>query len=294
MEKKINDVTLQHLHDSLLLQKEISLSLLREDLIHPLTGGNKWRKLKYNLQVAKAEGYDTLLTFGGAYSNHLVATAVAGKQNGFKTIGLVRGEEMFPLNRSLQIVVDHDMQLQYVSREEYRNYRVATTRKQLKTQFGNCYVLPEGGSNSLAVKGCSEIMQHIPFDADIICVATATGSTLAGIASALKPHQQAIGFCVLKNAFQVKYDVDNWLDELQMQNSNYSLIEDYDFGGYAKSNAELVNFIKQFTLQHNIPIEPIYTGKLFYGLFDLIRKDFFKRGTRIVAIHTGGLQYLEV
>lgn len=295
------DIPIQHLLDPLLVQKNIFLSVLREDLMHPLTGGNKWRKLKYNLQAAKAQGYATLLTFGGAYSNHLVATAVAGRQHGFKTICLVRGEETLPLNRSLQIAFNHKMQLHYISREQYRIYRDALTHHQLINEFGNCYILPEGGSNSLAVKGCSEIIQKLEIDADVICVATGTGATLAGIASKLKPHQQAIGFCVLKNASQLKTDIENWISEMQTPNApkeflqtDWQLNKDYNFGGYAKSNMALLDFVKQFSIQHSIPIEPIYTGKLFYGIYDLIQKNFFKEGTRIIAIHTGGLQYLKV
>lgn len=286
-------IQVQELDDHLIIEKQTKLSVLREDLVHPLTGGNKWRKLKYNLQLAKDQGHNTLLTFGGAFSNHLVATAVAGKENGFKTIGLVRGEETLPLNKSLQMAVDHGMQLHYLSREQYRIYRNPETHPQLKTQFGDCYILPEGGSNLLAVKGCSEMLTDANIDFDIVCVAVGTGATLAGIISALKPHQSAIGFCVLKNASQIKTDIENWLTESDIKNSNWSLMAGYHFGGYAKSNHELLNFVDQFSRNNKIPIEPIYTGKLFYGIFDLTKKDFFQSGTKILAIHTGGLQYLD-
>ncbi len=285
-------IPIQVLNNPLLEQKKISLSILREDLVHPFTGGNKWRKLKYNLQQAKDHGLDTLLTFGGAYSNHLVATAVAGKKNGFKTIGLVRGEEMPPLNKCLQIAIDHGMQLHYLSRAQYRTYRNPETHHPLKKQFGDCYILPEGGSNLLAVKGCSEIITDAKIDFDIVCVAVGTGATLAGIISVLKPHQQALGFCVLKNVEQIKNDVENWLTDSGVKNSNWSLVEDYHFDGYAKSNRELLNFVEQFSLANEIPIEPIYTGKMFYGIMDLIGKSYYEKGSRIIVIHSGGLQYL--
>lgn len=284
---------IHNINDPLLIQKRITLSVLREDLVHPLTGGNKYRKLKYNLIQAKEDGYDTLLTFGGAYSNHLVATASAGKQNGFKSIGLVRGEETLPLNRSLQVALDDDMQLHYISREQYRAYRNFESDDQFKKQFGDCYILPEGGSNLLAVKGCSEIMQDVNINADVICVAVGTGATLAGIISSLEPNHKAVGFCVLKNEQQIKKDIKNWLTQTGITNTNWQLIADYHFGGYAKTNDELLDFTRYFTLKYNIPIEPVYTGKMFYGIFDLIKKDFFENGAKILAVHTGGLQYLE-
>ena len=285
-------VIIQPLQDQLFDQKNVSVSVLREDLIHPLTGGNKWRKLKYNLQAAREQNHHTIITFGGAYSNYLVATAVAGKEYEFKTIGLVRGEPSLPLNKSLQIATDHGMQLHYLSRSEYRYYRDINTHHELQSNYGHAYILPEGGSNNLAVTGCCEMLSDTTADADIICVATATGATLAGITSSLKPHQQAIGFSVLKNSDQVNKDVKQWLIELQIYQPNYILNDEYHFGGYAKTNDELIRFTGEFTVQHNILIEPIYTGKLFYGIYDLISKNYFKEGSRILAIHTGGLQYL--
>ncbi len=293
LEETASEIKIQELNEPFLNAYDVTLSVLREDLFHPLTGGNKWRKLKYNLLEAKKQGYIQLLTFGGAYSNHLVATAVSGKAAGFKMNGIVRGEEIFPLNRSLQIAADHGMQLHYVSRELYRNYRDNSTHHQLQQQFGDCYILPEGGSNILAVKGCAEIIKDIKKDFDIICVAVGTGATLAGITYALHDNQRALGICVLKNGSQVKTDIKNWHAELKITNSNWELIEDYHFGGYAKSNAELKKFVEDFSIVHKIRIEPIYTGKLFFGIYDLIKKNFFRRGARILAVHTGGLQYLQ-
>ncbi len=293
MKETASEIKIQELNEPFLKAHDVTLSVLREDLFHPLTGGNKWRKLKFNLQEAKDQGYGQLLTFGGAYSNHLVATAVSGKESGFKTIGIVRGEETFPLNRSLQIAADHDMQLHYVSRELYRNYRDISTHHQLQQQFGDCYILPEGGSNLLALKGCAEIIKDINLDFDVICVAVGTGATLAGIISALDDNQRALGICVLKNGAQVKTDINNWHADLKITNLNWELIEDYHFGGYAKSNAELKKFIEDFGTVHKIQIEPVYTGKLFFGIYDLIKHNFFSGGTRILAVHTGGLQYMQ-
>ncbi|WP_420806332.1 1-aminocyclopropane-1-carboxylate deaminase/D-cysteine desulfhydrase [Pontibacter korlensis] len=282
---------MQKLEDSLLQEQSVTLWVKREDLLHPHISGNKWRKLKYNLQEAKQQGYDTLLTFGGAYSNHIAATAAAGREYGFNTIGIIRGEEHLPLNPTLSFATSCGMQLHYISREKYRLKNEPDFLEELQRQFGKVYLLPEGGTNLLAVKGCTEIVQDIPLEYDYICCAAGTGGTLAGIVASLEGEKQVLGFPALKGGEFLQQEVEELVIAYGGQSySNWQLITDYHFGGYAKIKPELIAFMEQFKQQHYIPLEPVYTGKMFYGLFDLIRKGYFKRGSTIVAVHTGGLQ----
>lgn len=267
---------------------EIKLYVLRLDLIHRVVGGNKLFKLKYNLQKAREEKCDTLLTFGGAFSNHIAATALAGKENRFKTIGIIRGEKILPLNKTLQFAQDCGMQLEFVSREVYRELRnnpeslMSIINSKLQTVNRKLYFLPEGGSNELAEKGCAEIVNEITIPFDYVCCAVGTGTTVKGIASALNPHQKAIGIPAVNDLSLFN----------SLQTVNCQLQTDYTFGGYAKTTVELNDFVKKFNSENSFLIEPIYTGKLFYAVLDLIEKGFFEKGKTIVAVHTGGLQYL--
>lgn len=283
-----NNTPLIKIEDPLLKEFEVTLLVKREDLNHPQLSGNKWHKLKYNLQQAEKEGYDTLLTFGGAYSNHIYATAAAGKLFGFKTIGVIRGEEHLPLNPTLSFAKESGMLLHYLDREKYRRKNDSDVVENLKNAFGNFYLIPEGGSNKLAVIGCSEIPKLINEDYDYICCACGTGGTLAGIASGLPAGKKALGFAVLKNAGFLSNAVKNFLD--QNNSNSREIFLDYHFNGYAKWNDELISFIKRFKRVNKIPIEPVYTAKMFYGIYDLIMQDYFKKNSRIVALHTGGLQ----
>jgi len=293
---------LQQLQSSFLDKAKVQLLVKRDDLIHPQFGGNKWRKLKYNLQHAKDNNFDTLLTFGGAWSNHIYATAAAGKHFGFKTIGLIRGEKHQPLNATLSFAEESGMQLHYIDRQQYRQKNEASFQNKLKEKFGDVYILPEGGSNSLAIKGCKEIVEEInqqtkkPFD--VICCASGTGATLAGIVSALTTEnsslkQSAIGFSALKNgeflASEVKNLLANNATELPAYD-NWRIETDFHFGGYAKINDELIQFMKDFQQQYHITLDAVYTAKMFYGLFELIKSNAFRENTTIIAIHSGGLQ----
>ncbi len=272
---------------ALLDEKKITLFVKREDTIHPLISGNKYRKLKYNIKEAKKENLATLLTFGGAYSNHIAATAFAGKKEGFKTIGVIRGEELstkWESNPTLKLAKEHGMEFHFVSRETYRNKNELDFSNELKEKFGNFFTIPEGGTNNLAVKGCEEILTGDDAKFDVICTCVGTGGTLAGLSNAAKANQRVLGFPALKGDF-LKNDIRKFAN-----NENWKLISDYHFGGYAKVNAELISFINNFKKETKIQLDPIYTGKLFYGLLDLISKNYFKKGTRILAIHTGGLQ----
>jgi 1-aminocyclopropane-1-carboxylate deaminase len=285
------EAPLQQLHSKVWEAQGIALWVKREDLLHPTISGNKWRKLKYNLQEAKRLQHDTLLTFGGAYSNHIAAVAAAGQEFGFKTIGIVRGEEHLPLNPTLTFATAAGMELHYISREAYRQKTDPVYLAQLAQKFGQPYLIPEGGTNALAVKGCTEIVTDIPIDYDYICCASGTGGTLAGIIAGLEGNRHVLGFPALKGGAFLQEEIEQLIERYNGQRyQNWQLITDYHFGGYAKVKPELLDFMRSFQQEHNLPLEPVYTGKMFYGLVDLIRKGYFPEGSRIVAIHTGGLQ----
>ena len=293
MVNPFNSSPLQKLEDDLLKEKGIELYIKRDDLIHPHIQGNKWRKLKYNLFEARLNSIHTLLTFGGPYSNHIYATAAAGKLFHFKTIGIIRGDETDILTPTLQFAASQAMELYYMDRASYREKDDPTNIESLRAQIGNFYLVPEGGTNALAVEGAAEIIEeiHIPFD--YICTACGTGGTLAGLVSGLKGQGQAIGFSSLKGADTLTAKVNELVNYFTgFDYSNYQINFDYHFGGYAKVKPELIAFIKDFKLKYHIQLEPVYTGKMFYGLFDMIKNDRFARGSTIVALHTGGLQGL--
>lgn len=285
----------QAIQDPALTAAKVSLYLKRDDLIHPQLSGNKWRKLTHNLRAAKEAGHTTLLTFGGAYSNHIAATAAAGKAGGFSTIGLIRGEEQLPLNPTLRLATEQGMQLQYISREEYRHKEEEAMLQALQAQLGPFYYLPEGGSNALAVQGCAELVEELDIQQyDFIALACGTGGTLAGVVAGLNRKKQALGFPVLKGGSFLKTAVDTLTEAYNSQvYQNYQLMTDYHFGGYAKWTPELVQFINGFNNRHGILLDPIYTGKLLFGIFDLVKKGWFKPGSRLLAVHTGGLQGIE-
>lgn len=277
----------QRINLPVLHKKDIALYVKREDTIHPVISGNKYRKLKYNIQEAKKEKLKTLLTFGGAYSNHIAATACAGKEYGFKTIGVIRGEELankWITNPTLKQAAANGMQLHFVSREKYRQKTNAIFLKDLGNRFGNFYTLPEGGTNALAVKGCEEILTPDDTKFDFICTCVGTGGTIAGLINTSRPNQIVLGFPVVKGDF-LNSDIRKFA-----KNENWKLNSEYHFGAYANITSELIAFVNNFKKETQIQLDPIYTGKLFYGLLDLIAKDYFERGTKILAIHSGGLQ----
>ena len=265
----------------------IGVYIKREDLIHPHISGNKYRKLKYNLIAAKNKAFDTLLTFGGAYSNHIAATAAAGNEFGFKTIGVIRGEELIEKtdeNPTLAFAKANNMHLHFVTREQFREKNNKNFIALLKQKFGDFYLLPEGGTNEMAIKGCEEILTVEDKTFDIICVPVGTGGTLAGIINSSQPHQKVIGFSALKGDF-LESDIKNWT-----QKTNWIITDKYSFGGYAKINQVLVEFINQFKKETGIPLDPIYTGKMMYGISRMIEEGKISKNSRILAIHTGGLQ----
>lgn len=276
---------------------EVDVHIRREDLVHPTISGNKWHKLRYNLANAKKRGNETLLTFGGAYSNHIEATAIAGKEFGFKTIGVIRGEETLPLNSTLQKAIECGMQLEYVSRTEYRDKHTWDYTEHLRERFGSFYLVPEGGSNFYAINGCMEILKESDSVYDYICCPLGTGGTASGIALSLKPHQKLLGFPALKGGEFLLDEMKRFInmvtnDEESTQDvlDRVELIHDYHFGGYAKTSKELISFLQQFNKEHDIKWDLIYNGKMAYGVFDMIEKGYFPKGSKILLIHTGGLQ----
>lgn len=309
------------LSDFILEKYQVELYLQLLHLSHPTISGNKWFKLKYNLQEAKRLKLNTILTFGGAFSNHIHATAVACKELGFRSIGIIRGERSSELNPTLTFAENCGMRLHYVDRSEYKNKHTEIFVEQLKELFGEFYLIPEGGSNELGVKGCTEIMENVKRtrdeglvmrgkeqrleevkseEFDYVCCACGTGATLAGITLSLKPHQKAIGFSSLKGRAFLDEVVNKFIGEYNK--SCYSSIEntklkgeyiintDYHFGGYAKITPQLLAFVYDFEKKHSIPLDYVYTSKMLFGLHDLVKKNYFNKGAKLLALHTGGLQ----
>jgi 1-aminocyclopropane-1-carboxylate deaminase len=287
---------LQLLDEPLTAAHGVRLLLWRDDLAHPDLTGNKARKLKYNLAAARQQGHRTLLTFGGAYSNHIAAVAAAGRLFGFQTIGLIRGDVPVPgttRNPTLARAAADGMALHYLDRSTYRRRAEPEFIAELLARFGPAYVLPEGGTNALALLGCAELVdeirEQVAFDA--LAVAVGTGGTLAGLLTGLAGTEQAIGVAALKNGGFLRADVDALTQAATGQAyANYAVQSDYHFGGYAKYSVGLLDFIAQFRQRHGVLLDPIYTGKLLFGVLDLIGQGYFATGSTVVAIHTGGQQ----
>lgn len=274
-----------------ILFQGISLTIKREDLLHPVISGNKYRKLKYNLKEAKQQQKRTLLTFGGAFSNHISAVAGAGKEFGFKTIGIIRGEELVDKiveNPTLSYAKQCGMELIFVSRALYREKNEAHFIEKLQQEYGDFYVIPEGGTNNLAIKGCEEILTEEDALFDYVCVCVGTGGTISGLINSAKAKQKILGFSALKGNF-----LKDEIEKLAPNKKNWSLVTDYHFGGYGKINDDLVSFINKFSSATNIPLDPVYTGKMLYGIVDLASKKYFNPNSKILVIHTGGLQGVE-
>ncbi len=291
------DIPIQEIVLPVFLDKKVRVFVKREDLNHHYISGNKLRKLKYNILKASELHHDTLLTFGGAFSNHILATASAGYECGFNTIGVIRGnelennlEEVLEKNETLKIASHFGMQFYFVSREKYRQKKDKFFENELKQKFGDFYLIPEGGTNDLAIKGAEEILTEAPqtYNFDYITCAMGTGGTISGLINASKKHQTVLGFPALKETNFFRKVID-----LYTQKQNFDLITRYHFGGFAKYNEELIRFINDVKTLTQLPLDPIYTGKMFYGLVDLIKNGYFRKKSRILVIHTGGLQGIE-
>jgi 1-aminocyclopropane-1-carboxylate deaminase len=282
------NVIVNKLENEFLLANKVELYLQREDLIHPEISGNKWRKLKYNLKAYSESKCDKLLTFGGAFSNHIAATAAAGKIFNIPTIGVIRGEKSSENNATLKLAKENGMELFFIDRNEYQNKSKDVFIDFIQHKFPNSFLIPEGGANLFGILGCREITQVYP-DFDSVICACGTGATLAGIIAELKPHQKAIGIPVLKNANFLVQDIQQFLNSMKITNQNWEINCEYHLGGYAKNNLTLNQFIEGFYQEHQIKLEPIYTGKMMFAIYDLIKNGSLKN-KRILAIHTGGLQ----
>jgi len=269
----------------------------RDDLIHPEISGNKWRKLKLNIEKFKSYKYDKILTFGGAYSNHIAATACIGSEMGIPTIGMIRGEELSKnSNETLEQAAQYGMQLEFVSRSEYQYRYEKWHWENLRSKYGNCLIIPEGGANILGVLGCAEIVSELDFEPDYIFCAAGTGTTISGLLlNVLKTIVVAVP--VFKNGHFIKDEVKTLLsevglleDDLNDKMNQLELATDYHFGGYGKYNEELISFMNVFYNQTKIKLDQIYTGKMVYAFFEMIKAGKFKPGSKIVLLHTGGIQ----
>jgi len=276
----------QHVPDQRIWLKDRLVTIRRLDLVHPQISGNKFFKLKYNFLEAQQLGFKKLLTFGGAYSNHIAATAFASQQFGFESAGIIRGEELAhqPLNPTLALAQQFGMQLHFVSREEYRRKQDANYLEALAQNFPAHYIIPEGGTNALAIRGCQEILKDSDAQFDVICCAVGTGGTITGLIEASQPHQQVLGFSALKGNF-----LNEEVAKLTTKR-NWSILDDYCCSGYARTSPEVIQFIQHFEAEYDIPLEQIYTGKMLLGISNLIEKGYFPAETKLLILHTGGLQ----
>lgn len=280
----------QALKHTLFREKEVQVSVLRLDTIHPEVSGNKFFKLKYNLAEAKIQGKNSILTLGGAYSNHIYSTASAAKETGFKSIGIIRGDKHDQNNPTLEHAKARGMELHFISREEYRKKNNPEFIENLQTKFGDFYLVPEGGTNRLAIQGTAEILDDIHKKFTHICTSIGTGGTYCGLSQNLYSHQKLIGFSSLKGEF-IREEIQELLKKHHVESKGtLELITSYHFGGYANWNTELIAFIHWFNEAFSILLDPIYTSKMFFGFWDLLQKDYFPPNSKILLIHTGGLQ----
>jgi 1-aminocyclopropane-1-carboxylate deaminase len=277
------------------LRAGINILVKREDLNHPHASGNKWWKLKYNLETAVQQGYQTVLTFGGAYSNHIYATAAAANMVQLKSIGIIRGEETLPLNHTLSFAKEQGMHVHYVSREAYRQKEAPAFIDLLQDKFGSFYLIPEGGTNMSAIRGVAEFARQLTQEVmfDYVCLPVGTGGTLAGMVAGLDGAAEVMGISVLKNGAFLKQTVEEWLQKFSNQPyGNWSVETSYDHGGYAKTTPDLLTLIAQMNTHHNLPLDTVYTAKMVWAVLDLLQKGRFKSGSTVLMLHTGGLQGL--
>jgi 1-aminocyclopropane-1-carboxylate deaminase len=286
----ISKAGIEVLHDELFVQKQVTVSVLRLDKIHPIVSGNKLFKLHYFLEKAIADKHDTVLTFGGPYSNHLAATAFACKALHLNSIGIVRGEKPDQLSHTLQQCMQDGMLLKFISRADYSKKQTTAFLHNLKNEFGECIIIPEGGQHPLGAKGAALIMDLIK-DKNYthICTASGTATTAAGLLLAARPHQVIVSFEVLKGITDNKNSIKE-LTENSNDFENLLISGDYHFGGYAKKTTGLIHFMNECWLRHNLPLDFVYTAKMLFGVIDCINKDIFKKGSEILCVHTGGLQ----
>lgn len=290
---KYTPTPVQEIHDQLLAANGIRLLIKREDLNHAEISGNKWWKLKYNIEQAIRLDHQTLLTVGGAFSNHIYATAAAARETGLKSIGIIRGEETLPLNRTLSFAQQCGMELHYVSREEYRYRHSDSFLSTLHKKFGDFYFIPEGGTNALALEGTTEFARTLlEIDFSHLFVPVGTGGTIAGIIQGFEGQRTILGVSVLKGDF-LKDEVDLILaleNNAAPPYGNWSVLTSYHHGGYARTTPELSEFIQSMRATHDLPLDPVYTGKLLWAVMEEVKTGAVATGSTILALHTGGLQ----
>ena len=275
------------LYDQLFDDKEIELSMLRLDEVHPEISGNKFYKLIYFLEEAAKSTHKTIITFGGAYSNHLAATAFACTQAGIECIGIVRGEKPSTLSPTLTFCINHGMHLQFISRTEFKLISDQSFLTELERNYGDHILIPEGGFSEKGAKGASLITGYFQDSYTHVCLPAGTATTFAGIMNGTRNKSKILAFDILKN----RDDIENRLQFLKAgKNENYEIIAGYHFGGYAKKTNELLQFMNEFYRKHTIPLDFVYTGKMMFGVYDLISKNYFAKGAKILCLHTGGLQ----
>lgn len=266
----------------------ITIDMLRLDLIHPVISGNKWYKLKHNLNAAREQGYNTILTFGGAYSNHLIATAAAAKQFGVTAIGIVRGSDNAELTETLRQCAILGMQLHFVSREEYKRKNDTEWLSELYEKFNKPFIIPEGGANEWGRLGAEDIAATIPAGYTHICVSAGTGTTFVGLRNALPVDVNIIAFVPMKEGQYIEEDIEDHIH--RGKDGNWWLFDNWHFGGFGKTTKELIDFMNDFYQSNSIPLDIVYTGKMMYGVRELIKTGFFPQGSKVLCIHTGGLQ----
>ncbi|WP_230874771.1 1-aminocyclopropane-1-carboxylate deaminase/D-cysteine desulfhydrase [Methylomonas sp. LL1] len=289
LESQLSVPTLTPIFDDKLTAQRLELWIKRDDLLHPVISGNKWRKLKFILNHALYSGADSIVSMGGAYSNHLHALAFAGKCLGLKTIAYVRGEQPQKFNPTLIDLQNWGMELRFVTRSDYRQLRAFKHHDSLPDLKPGQYWLAEGGASNLALQGVAEILAEIERPFDVLVTACGTGTTLAGLIAAAPAHLQVVGIAALKNAGYLSDEVNRLLPN-NSSLAGWQILLNYHFGGFAKTTPALEQFIRYFSAEHGVPLEPIYTGKMLFAVFDLLNKGFFMPGQRIVVLHTGGLQ----
>lgn len=276
---------LEQIEHPLLQQHGVKFYMKRDDLIHPEVSGNKWRKLKYNIEEMQRLGLSKLATFGGAYSNHIAAAAAAANHFGIEAVGLIRGEELNEhSNPTLLRASELGMTLQFVDRKSYREM---TQLKNLP-DFPEHFVIPEGGANVHGICGVAEIVSEINIPFDTLITAVGTGTTLCGLVQGLNGNARVLGVSVLKGDF-IKSDVQNTLGKLRASANNYQIETAYHFGGYGKITGQLIEFINTLAVAISIKLDPIYTGKALFGVWDMIERGKFDDQT-LIFLHTGGLQ----
>jgi 1-aminocyclopropane-1-carboxylate deaminase len=278
-------------------ERNIEVWVKRDDLLHPEVSGNKWRKLYYNIEQAKQYKCDGIFTFGGAFSNHLVATAFAAKESGLKSIGFVRGDELNKdSNHTLRRCSELGMELQFLSREMYVLHNDKQFIDELKLENLGFYAVPEGGANYFGIIGCQAIWKELPSDVDQLFVAQGTTTTSCGLLLGL-PEKTKLHVVPVLKGFDVQNTMKNHLSWFLFdENLATELVEkvkihaEFHFGGYGKVTDELIQFLNSFYSQTAIPLDPVYTGKMVFGVLDLIEKGYFPENSKILMIHTGGLQ----